>query len=124
MLVRVHPEHFLRHQFEAEKELGAIRQQQLHIAPAEFHGEVGVFEIGVRVSPWLDDEVEVETGILNRLPQKLLDAGTCLLQGKSAAHAVFRPFGLGFLAGAAVGSGGAVLLKNHCCAILTRLLVK
>ena len=124
MLVGMHSQHLLRDQLEAEQQFCLVGEKQFDIIAFEFDGEVGVLEIGIGIATGLDDEIEVKTGVVNGPAKKFLDARTCFFQGKSVAHAVFRPFGMGFLAGAAVGSGGAVLLKNHCCAMLTRLLVR
>ena len=124
MLVGMHSQHFLRHQFEAKKQFGFVGEKQLDIRAFEFDGDIGVLEIGVGVAPGLDKEIELKTGIVDGLAKELFDSRTCFFQGKSAAHAVFRPFGVGLLAGTVAGKGGAVLLKNHCCAMLTRLLVR
>jgi len=124
MLIGVHPQHLLRHQLEAKKQLGFIGEKQFDIGALEFDGDIGVLEIGVGIPAGLNDEIELKTGIVEGPAKKLFDSRTCFFQGKSAAHAVFRPFGVGLLAVTAAGKGGAVLLKNHCCAMLTRLLVR
>lgn len=124
MLVGMHSQHFLRHQLEAQKQFGLVGEKQFDISAFEFDGDIGILEIGIGIIAGLNDEIEFKTGIVDGPAKKLLDSRSCLFQGKSVTHAVFRPFGTGFLAGAAVGSGGAVLLKNHCCAMLTRLLVR
>jgi hypothetical protein len=124
MLVGMHSQHFLRHQFEAQKQLGLVGEKQFDIAALEFDGEVGALEIWVGIAAGFDEEVELKTGVVYGPAKKFFNSWTCFVQGKSAAHAVFRPFGVGLLAGTVAGKGGAVLLKNHCCAMLTRLLVR
>ena len=123
MIVGMEAKSFLGDQFESEQKLRPIGEEQIHIRSGKFHGQIGVFEVRVRLVSRLNGEFEIEACAGNHLVEKPLDPGAGFFHRKLWIQARFLPsFGIIFCddfgAGAAT-SGTAVLLKNHCCAMPT-----
>jgi len=126
MIVGVHAQHFLRDQFEREQKLGAVAEEEIDIGALEFYDQIRVFKIRVAVVAGLQPETQTKAGIVDDAPKELLDPGTRFVNRILLTQARFLPSlrdGIAFLAGIAAGAGPAVLLKNHCCAMPTKLLV-
>ena len=87
MIVGMHAQRFLRYVFEGEEKLSAIAQNQIDIVAMELDDQVGSFKVRVALISRLQREREVETRIVNNLPQKFFDPGTGFLN---------RVFGLQF----------------------------
>lgn len=118
MIVGVHAQRFLRDVFERQQKLGAIAQQQVDVFALKLDHNVRAFKLRVALVARFDGELQRETGIVNYLAKELLDPWSGLVNRILWLQAFFFPF----LITEIPGVGGAVLLKNHCCATPTRLL--
>jgi len=121
MIVGMHAQHFLRHQFERQQQFRAICQQEIHVFALEFDDEIGILEIGNRIVARLELKLQLETRVGNHLPQKLLDPWTRFVNRIPCAQVrflmSFDDDEVTFFGDAITVTGEAVLLKNHCWVI-------
>lgn len=122
MIVGVKPQHFLCYQFQSEQKLGAVAQQQIHIRTPELDENIGVLKIRVAVIARLNRESQMKPGVPDNPAKKSFNSWTRFLYRILGTQTLFLP--LPFCGRRATGvplTGTNVLLKNHCCAMPTRL---
>lgn len=72
MIIGMQTQHFLRNQFERQKQLRAIGQQKLNVSAGKFDQQIrALFRITVVAG--LECEIECKARISNSLPQELFD---------------------------------------------------
>lgn len=120
VIVRVHAQGFLRDVFEGEQKLGAVAQDEIDVIALKLDDDVGGFKFRIAPVSGFEREFQRQTGIFNYPTEKLFDPGTGLINRIFGLQAFFLPS----LMGVRPGVAGAVLLKNHCCATPTMLLVR
>lgn len=120
MIVGVHAERFLGNVFEGEEKLGAIAEDEVDVFAVEFDDEIGSFKLGIGLVAGFEGEGKIETGVGDDSPQKFLNARAGFVNRIFGLQAFFLPS----LMILTPGVTGAVLLKNHCCATPTMLLVR
>ena len=81
MIIRVQPQHFLRHQFQREQQFRPVGKQPIHVRAAELNNYVRTF-IRIAVVAGLNCEIEFEASVGNRLPQELLNYRSGFVDGK------------------------------------------
>jgi hypothetical protein len=125
MIVGMHSQHFLRDQFQGEQQFGAIRQQHFHVFALKFDEEIGVFKLRIAGIAGLQPESQMKARAVDDLPEELLNPGASFVNRVLLRQARFLPSFddvMDFFGAAAIARGPAVLLKNHCCAMPTKLL--
>ncbi len=121
-----HAQHFHGDVFQRQQQFGAIGKQQIHVRAAELHHDVRRLEIVVRRRGILNLVVQLEAAVLQGGVQKAVDAGANRGHGVLSLSQRFiscRSF-LEVQWTRRQAFAIEVLLKNHCCPMLTRLLVK
>ncbi len=120
VIVGVHPQHFLRDEFQREQQFRAIAQQEFDVIAFEFYEKIGIFEVRIRMVARFEPKAEAKARVVDYLPEKLLDPGSCFVNRIPYAQVRFLlSFDeLSFFCEVAITvTGEAVLLKNHCCPI-------
>ena len=125
--------------FEGQQELGAIAQDQIDIVTVKLNDKIGSFKIRTALVAGFQFEPEIQMRIGNDLAEKFFDPRTGFLNRIFGLQLFFLP-SLTIIApfifasfifasmvtpdNAVPGTAGAVLLKNHCSATPTKLLVR
>ena len=126
MVFARHAQHFHGHVLQREQQFGAIGEQQVHVGAAELHLHVRRLEIVVRRRGILNLIGQLDAAVLQGGVQKPVDAEANRGHGVLSLSQRFiscRSF-LEVQSTRRQAVAIEVLLKNHCCPMLTRLLVK
>lgn len=76
MIVGMHPQHFLRYQFQRQQQFSTVSQQKVHVRAREFNHQVGILEFGVRIIPGFNREPEIEAPACEYRSKIFFDFGT------------------------------------------------
>ena len=119
----MHPQQFHGHEFKRQQQFSFICKEQIDVATLELDDEIGIFVFRIAVVAWSDFEGQVEAGIADDLVEERFDARSGLVNRVLSRQAFFLP-SLCEVGGVLITMLGVeVLLKNHCCAMPTTLLV-
>ena len=126
MMLGGHAQHFHGDVFQGQQQLGAIGEQQIDVPAGEFHRHVRRFHVAFGGLHVEDLVSHMEARHLEGRPQESVDARTieATVYFRSFTGYFLTFFFLGGSTDRAASSATAVWLKNHCCPMLTRLLVK
>jgi hypothetical protein len=97
VIVGVQAQNFLRHQFQRQKQLGAVGQKKIDIMAAELYNDIGVFKIGMALIAGFNGKLQIKSGLGDDLAKEFVDAGASLVDRESGTQAFFLPsFGVIF----------------------------
>ena len=123
MIVGVHTEQLHGDQFQSQQQFSLVGQQHVDIAAVELHHQIRVLKLGVALVARSDLKRKIKTCAGDDLIEERFDARSGFVNRILCRQAFFFP-SLEVIAGVFnTVFSGAVLLKNHCWAMPTTLLV-
>ena len=123
VIVGMHPEQLHGHQFHRQQQLCLVGEQHVDVVALELYHQIRVLKLGVALVSRTNLERQIKTSVGDDLIEERFDARSGFVNRILCRQPFFLPSLELFEAWTRTVLSGAVLLKNHCCAIPTTLLV-